>query len=322
MEIAFYLYTIAVMLICIAAGTLSIAAYFVCRRTVFLSAMTLFLFYFFDLAFIFQYEYFGQNLTYAVESFYAIENPALKIFFSLGMLQSLWMIICEYLDKHNKVLIAAPGIAFIIISTVPLIALPESNLQQWLFYSARQMYLFWMGGYCLLHYSKTKDPVERIRLRRHAPLAIAVVVLGICIMLEDLIMILVWEPSPASGQSLLLMYISERNFSENVLILLLAFVSLKSIAKILRLRFDEPPLADTDDRRRHVEDLMPAFCARHNLTARERVILEQILAGKDNQNIASDLQVAIGTVKTHTHNIFKKTGTSTRQELVREFWKE
>ena len=33
----------------------------------------------------------------------------------------------------------------------------------------------------------------------------------------------------------------------------------------------------------YVDELLPAFCERYNLTARERVIVEQVLQGKDNQ---------------------------------------
>ncbi len=38
-------------------------------------------------------------------------------------------------------------------------------------------------------------------------------------------------------------------------------------------------------------------------------------------HIASSLQVVLGTVKAHVHNILKKTGTTTRQELTQLFWK-
>lgn len=65
----------------------------------------------------------------------------------------------------------------------------------------------------------------------------------------------------------------------------------------------------------------PAFCEHYHLAARERVILKEVLQGKDNQNIASSLQLALGTVKAHVHNIPKKTGTTTRQELTQLFWK-
>ena len=49
------------------------------------------------------------------------------------------------------------------------------------------------------------------------------------------------------------------------------------------------------------------------MTAREREILALVLQGKDNQNIASELQLALGTVKAHVHNILKKTDHASRQ---------
>jgi DNA-binding NarL/FixJ family response regulator len=49
--------------------------------------------------------------------------------------------------------------------------------------------------------------------------------------------------------------------------------------------------------------------------------VEEVLQGKDNQNIASSLQLALSTVKAHVHNILKKTDTTTRQELTQLFWK-
>lgn len=58
------------------------------------------------------------------------------------------------------------------------------------------------------------------------------------------------------------------------------------------------------------------------MTAREREILALVLQGKDNQNIASELQLALGTVKAHVHNILKKADHASRQDLTRDFWKE
>ena len=72
MEIAFYFYTILVMLVCIAAGTISLSAYFVCRKRSHLYMVAFFLFYFLDLALIFQNEYLGQNTEFPLEVFYEI----------------------------------------------------------------------------------------------------------------------------------------------------------------------------------------------------------------------------------------------------------
>lgn len=150
-------------------------------------------------------------------------------------------------------------------------------------------------------------------MRRQEPVLIAAAVLCLCIIIEDVVMILVFDSSVFASAVLLPLYISERNFSENILLLAFSFFT-------LRLRFKEPPAADAPDTQAYVDELLPAFCERYNLTARERVIVEQVLQGKDNQNIASSLQLAPGTVKAHVHNILKKTGVSTRQELTQLFW--
>lgn len=78
METAFYLYTIFVMLACAASGSVSLSAYFVSRRRSFLFAAAMLLFYFLDLALIFQYEYLGQNVEYSINQFYTINHPQLK----------------------------------------------------------------------------------------------------------------------------------------------------------------------------------------------------------------------------------------------------
>lgn len=158
-------------------------------------------------------------------------------------------------------------------------------------------------------------------MRRQEPLFLITLVLCLCILIEDIVMILVFDSSFFANADMLPLYISERNFSENILLLTLSFFTLRVAADTLRLRFKEPPSADAPDTQEYVDELLPAFCERYHLTARERVILEEVLQGKDNQNIASSLQLALGTVKAHVHNILKKTGTTTRQELAQLFWK-
>jgi DNA-binding CsgD family transcriptional regulator len=56
---------------------------------------------------------------------------------------------------------------------------------------------------------------------------------------------------------------------------------------------------------------------RHRLSSREESILDRLLAGRTNDEIATDLGFARGTVTWHLHNIFDKTGTSTREQLLR-----
>ena len=56
---------------------------------------------------------------------------------------------------------------------------------------------------------------------------------------------------------------------------------------------------------------------RHKLTSREQDILERVLAGRNNEDIGSDLEISRATVKWHLHNIFAKTDTGTREDLLR-----
>ena len=49
-----------------------------------------------------------------------------------------------------------------------------------------------------------------------------------------------------------------------------------------------------------------------DLTARERSVLERIVAGRANKEIASDLGISEATVKTHINNLLGKLGVSDR----------
>lgn len=322
METAFYFYTIIVMLVCIAAGTISLSAYFVSRKRINLYMVSFFFFYFLDLALIFQYEYLGQNIEYSLDTFYLIDQPVLKTVLVLGTLESLWLVTCDYLDERRWSLRIAPAVVFVAASFLVIWLMPEGSFKQWTFYSLRQIFFLWVLTYSLMRYIKTDSEVEAIRLRRQKLLFAIVFAFTLLILIEDTFMILIWDPDITSIPALLPLYISERNFSENILMLFLAFFSLRESAAILKLRFKEPPASEDPTLQMHIDGLLPAFCERHGLTAREREILALVLTGKDNQNIASDLQLAVGTVKAHVHNILKKTGHGTRHDLVCDFWKE
>ena len=321
METAFYLYTIVVMLACVASGSVSLSAYFVSRRRSFLYAALMLLFYFLDLALIFQYEYLGQNVEYSITQFYTIDHPQLKMLLALGTLEPMWLILCDFVNEKRRAWRIVPAVVFVVATEIVLWALPVSEFQQWLFYTLRQGFLIWCIAYAVYRYSTSQSEVERARMRRQEPVLLVTAVLCLCILIEDVAMILVFDSSFFAQEALLPLYISERNFSENILLLAFAFFTLRAAADTLRLRFKEPPAVDAPDTQAYVDELLPAFCERYNLTARERVIVEQVLQGKDNQNIASSLQLALGTVKAHVHNILKKTGVSTRQELTQLFWK-
>jgi two-component system, NarL family, nitrate/nitrite response regulator NarL len=53
-----------------------------------------------------------------------------------------------------------------------------------------------------------------------------------------------------------------------------------------------------------------------NLSAREQTVVQHVLKGLRNRDIAEQLGVTEGTIKVHLHNIFEKLDVSSRTELV------
>lgn len=58
------------------------------------------------------------------------------------------------------------------------------------------------------------------------------------------------------------------------------------------------------------------FVNRYNITKREEEIIHYLIKGFSYKNIAETLFISMATVKTHVHNIYVKTGESSRFQLI------
>lgn len=63
-------------------------------------------------------------------------------------------------------------------------------------------------------------------------------------------------------------------------------------------------------------DILELAAIQHHLTVRELDVLRSVYKGMNNPEIADKLYISINTVKKHLKNIYEKTGTSSRMELV------
>ncbi|NSM32274.1 helix-turn-helix transcriptional regulator, partial [Enterococcus faecalis] len=63
------------------------------------------------------------------------------------------------------------------------------------------------------------------------------------------------------------------------------------------------------------------FCSKFALTSRERELLAELLNSLTYQEIADKLYISNGTVKAHFHNIFIKTNTKNKQNLLQFYQK-
>jgi DNA-binding NarL/FixJ family response regulator len=58
------------------------------------------------------------------------------------------------------------------------------------------------------------------------------------------------------------------------------------------------------------------FLSRYGITDREGEIIQKVIEGKSNADIASELFISLATVKTHLHNIYQKIGVDSRYDLL------
>jgi len=65
-----------------------------------------------------------------------------------------------------------------------------------------------------------------------------------------------------------------------------------------------------------LDDLPDAFLTRYGITDREREIILKVMQGKSNSEIAGELFITLGTVKTHLHNVYRKLEVDSRYDLL------
>ncbi len=312
-NVLFY-YTLTVLLIVVLAAATCLSAYFVSHRRTFLFALIGFLFYFFDVALVFQDDFISQNL---VRSFYYIGNPYFSIVTGAGLLVSLWLLVCDYLGEKRRALMICPGVVYVLASLAVLWFVPEGNVHEFLFYSQRELMMYWMVAFVAFRYLTTHDETERARLRWHRDVFIVFLMLSVCAMLENVYFQLLFQPT----ESGYLFFIPERNFTENALLIACALFAFRAAWQMLSLRFEKPPIDASEPMHMAIDRGLAVYCKRHGLSEREGEVLCLVLLGKDNQNIASEMQLALNTVKVHVHNILHKTSQPNKRELIHDFWK-
>ena len=282
--------------------------------------------YFLELSSIFAEEWAGLNVSVVTtDNYYAVSLPVLRIAEGAAILACLWFVVLDIMDMREGRTIAVSTAAFVVLSAIPLVALPYGPLRQWCFYSARQVSIAACLILAYVRYRRSPDELYRQRMHRHASTYFAVCILVACIFLEDTYVILL-APIPGPDSPFVGLFLSTRSFSENVMMLVVAYVVTKRNIETLSLRYNEPPESQTQGSERsknlqgHIEDRLPAYAQAHGLSKRESEILGLAMEGKTNREIANELILAEGTIKTHLHNIMKKCGAANRDELKRDFW--
>lgn len=321
MNSLFFFYTLGILVICIVTSVLSLAAYASSRRRIFIYGCALFALYATEIVEIFFNEWLSQNMAFPISEYYDITMPITRTLVVTGVQACIWLMATDIVDKHSKRLTAIPVGIFFVSNVLVLELVPVGPWQQWLYYTSRQAFLYYVMGYMAWVYLRSPDKEFRARLGRFRVAFFVILALITAVLVEDTYVILL-RPASATS-SWLLLYLSERNISENILACFFAVIMITYAYRVLSIRMKEAPVKeDVDDLERHIDEQLPFFCEAHKLSKREADVLRLVILGKNNQEIAQELFLAVGTVKTHVHNILVKTERKSREALILGFWQE
>lgn len=321
-----FVYTIVVLCVCLSNTAVSVSAYAVTRRRKYVPQGLFFLAYFIELTDLFGNEWLLQNVgTVNYENYYAIDEPAFRIVVGAVILACLWLIVLDIIDVRDAKVVVVPTVAIIASQTLIVALMPYGPLRQWLFYTMRQVSMIACLCYAYYKYRSNKDEVFRQRMVKRRRLFVVLALLILCILAEDTYVILL-APIPSGDSAFVGVFLSSRNISENVMMCVIAAATFYWTLQDLALRFNQPPEMTPEPSQHnsmlmdHIENRLPAYAEAHGLSKREREILALAVQGKSNREIAGELYLAEGTVKTHLHNIMKKCGLPNREELRKDFW--
>lgn len=276
---------------------------------------------------IFFFEYTLQNQSFPASDYYSIIMPVMRTLVATASQAFIWAIARDLLDKHSKKQFVIPVVTFLLCESLTIVAVPYGPMHQWLYYTMRQVFLIFVGLYIFWTAHKSTKVELKARVnnqRKH--LIIGAILVG-CIVTEDFYSILVVPMSLAP--SWLQLYLSERNFSENVFACYFAILLIAYTYHVLSIRMqeasEEKNVSDLD---RHIEEQMPSYRNAYKLSNREAEVLRLVVRGKSNKEIADELFLAVAPSRPtsttswskphHAHPAFLETLAS--QKGTGLFW--
>ncbi|EPF4489606.1 helix-turn-helix domain-containing protein [Enterococcus faecalis] len=192
-----------------------------------------------------------------------------------------------------------------------MLAIPfsqNSALKVWLYYLPNQLFLIYLGFYAL--YQLRIDPLSALAKKYLRFIGWLSIGFGVAILLEDTFVIF-----NIDQYSDIVFKINNRNVSEDIYTIILSIAIIYFCNRDFPLSVLEKDAAKLEENQSDEPVLLAPFCDAYQLTQREREVLSLLLECKTNQDIANELFLSIGTVKTHIHNIFVKLEVNKRAEV-------
>lgn len=241
-----------------------------------------------------------------------IASPSFKtVYFVVLMGSLLYVCYCIMRPPSPVPYFVIIGLYGVLLICVPLISQPD--LMVFCYYLPTQLLMAGVSIWNLLVMRKNPPWFQRPFYKTFRRILTYILCMSILVLLEDTVVIFFFDVYSVAGLN-----INNRSWSENILFLGLALYAIKYTVVVLGSQEKNllGPLEQGILRHRSPID---AFGLTYNLTEREHEILKSILAGKSQQEISEDLVIAIGTVKTHVHNVYQKMGVTKRGQLMAKY---
>lgn len=294
--------------------TLAIACtyYFYTQRhdSIFVALGTMFGAYIFDNTIVFCTESITEFASLYDKLF--LLAPSVKTIYFITLIGSMLYIAQKALHVLSAKRFGIPiAIYTAILISVPMI--PENNWKVFLYYLPTQLIMAGIALWGIRRLKKDALLRQDPRLGLFQKILVFLLLLSLCILIEDTIVIFSFDIFAEAG-----LKINNRNISENILFLGLALCLIREAFKLLSVSSQN--LSASLHMSLHSEKSpIKLFCMTYNLTDRESEIFQRLLDGKSQQEISEELVIALGTVKTHIHNVYQKTNAMNRNQLIDQF---
>ena len=244
-----------------------------------------------------------------------LETPSFKtVCFIIRISCMLYLLNCVMPSFKLGAVLSLSAIHAFSLICVPLISEPDWMVYIYYFFS--QIIIIAVCIWALLNQRSFAEQNSREEARLLRRVLLYLLVMTVLVLIEDTYVIFFIDVYTNTGLN-----IFNRNFSENFLFLgaAIGFVvyTVRYFNAMASGVLSAHENCSAEDQTQ--TDSAAGFAASFNMTERELEILRLVLDGKSQQEISQILVIALGTVKTHTHNIYSKAGVVNRNQIVAKY---
>lgn len=296
--VAIFVYNILLIILYSITMAFALNFYLKEKNKVFLLISLYLAFFIFDNVIIYMTEFinsFAQSYDQAFMSVPAVKTIIFmgNAFFSISIIAALRN---EKLKSLHYGLLIALAIWMV---SIPLLA--NSAFKVWLYYLGNQIFLLYLAFYCWRGTKLLLPSVNQSYLKK---LSIVNLVFGLLIIIEDSFVIF-----NVDQYSSLTTKIYNRSISEDIFSIVVCLI----LCQFFFSERNEQSVESSEELEQTT--LIQDFCHAHQFTQRECEVFQLLLQHYSNQEIADQLFLSLGTVKTHVHNIFIKLEIKKRTQI-------